>query len=398
LAAGGVPCIGIYWNIPNSATTNSATEDLTPTHKNNSIMNDTIRSLKEHYGANSPAVAEQLNSIGVELQCGGDTCAALKFHQEALGILEWNKCNALLFDFVEKSKEYTIEMALTLRMIGNILREMNNFVGAAEVYKECLDTFLEGLVEGGGALKRKLLECEYKKDNQGILNETDRKTIGRVLCLHPVFQEAVRDISQLFSEMQCVKFVGQNAASSRRRRRMVQHSAMEENLKNAVESLSLSTCNDEMDQQRLHPSMNGASDNEAWMSCFWEKEMGRFSRPRPLSRRSITSDEVCDHYKALSTMIIPAEESLAIALNRFPLPASVAGDDCNLRQRPRLNQRAFSEPLLQVSTGYTERDSEELIGAPHHLIAGKVSPRCVAQPVFLDDSMFKPKSKFEMPL
>jgi len=31
-------------------------------------------------------------------------------------------------------------------------------------YKECLDIFLEGLIDGGGALKRKLLEAEYKKD------------------------------------------------------------------------------------------------------------------------------------------------------------------------------------------------------------------------------------------
>lgn len=348
---------------------------------------DTMRSLKEQYGANSPAVAEQLNSIAVELQqCRGDTQTALKFHQEALGILEWNKCNALLFDFASKSKEYTIEMALTLRRIGNILRETNNFVGAAEVYKECLDTFLEGLVEGGGALKRKLLECEFKKDYQAILDKTDRKTIGRILCLHPVFRSAVRDISQLFNEMQCVKFVGQNAASSRRRRRMVQHSAMEENLKNAVESLSLSTCNDNnsMGHQHKLNHLSGASDNEAWMNCFWEKEMGRFSRPRPLSRRAITSDEACDHYKALSSMIVPAEESLAIALNRFPLPASVVGNDSNLRQR------AFSEPLMmQESSGYAERDSEERTSSSPHLTTERLSPRCVTRPLFHENIMFK---------
>ena len=89
------------------------------------------------------------------------------------------------------------------------------------MYKEYLGRFLEGLVEGGGNLKRKLLECEYKKDGEGyqaILKRIDRKAIGRMLCLHPEFRETVRNIAELSHKMQCVKFVGQNAASSRRRR------------------------------------------------------------------------------------------------------------------------------------------------------------------------------------
>ena len=101
------------------------------TRKNIRTMSDTIRTLKEQYGANSPAVAEQLNSIAIDLQSRGDTRTALKFHQEALTILEWNKCNALMYDFVKKSKGYAIDMARTLCKIGNLLREMNNFVGAA---------------------------------------------------------------------------------------------------------------------------------------------------------------------------------------------------------------------------------------------------------------------------
>eukprot|EP00581_Thalassiosira_minuscula_P021179 CAMPEP_0184441394 /NCGR_PEP_ID=MMETSP0738-20130409/756062_1 /TAXON_ID=385413 /ORGANISM="Thalassiosira miniscula, Strain CCMP1093" /LENGTH=280 /DNA_ID=CAMNT_0026809319 /DNA_START=99 /DNA_END=939 /DNA_ORIENTATION=- len=266
-------------------------------------MTDIIGRLKAQYGSNGPAVAEQLNSIGTELQgrgetrkalklhqealtilewnkCNallydfvdkskgfandmaltlrkignpaqfngtellgrGETRKALKLHQEALTILEWNKCNALLYDFVDKSKELAIDMALTLRKIGNLLREMNDFVGAAEVYKECLDTFLEGLIEGGGSLKRKLLEAEYKKDSQryeAILEQVDRKAIGNTLCRNPDFRVTVREVSQLFVEMQCVKFVGQTAASSRRRRRMSQHSTMEKNLTKAVESLTV---------------------------------------------------------------------------------------------------------------------------------------------------------------
>ena len=97
-------------------------------------MSDTIQKLKEQHGANSSEAAEQLNSMATELQRGGDIRPALRYHQEALTILEWNKSNALLYDFVEKSREYALEMAVTLRSIGNILREMNNFVGAAGTY------------------------------------------------------------------------------------------------------------------------------------------------------------------------------------------------------------------------------------------------------------------------
>lgn len=357
-------------------------------------MTDTIQNLKEQYGANSPAVAEQLNLIGAELYSRGDIRTSLKFHQEALTILEWNKCNALLYDFVKKSKEYTVDMARTLCKIGNLMRETNNFVGAAEVYKECLDMFLEGLVEGGGGLKRKLLECEYKRDSeryQAVLAQVDRKAIGRILCLNPDFRSAVREISQLFLEMQCVKFVGQNAASSRWRRRMVQHKAMEDNLKHAVESLSMASPTPQpssnekkgLHRRQLSRSMSCISNEsgETWEKTFWEKEMGRFSRPRPLSRRSITSDEEDNRYKVLSSMIVPAEESLSVALKRFPLPASVVGDNKCLRQSSSLSS------FHQAEAGYTERDSEERTNPPPpHLTT---SPRSVAQPIYQEDNIFK---------
>ena len=106
-----------------------------------------------------------------------------------------------------------------------------------EVYKECLDLFLEGVVDNGGALKRKLLECEYRKDQidwENTLSTVDRKSIGRILSLQPEFRLAVHEISQLFQEMQVVKFVGQNPASSKRRRRMNQQAAREENLVSKV--------------------------------------------------------------------------------------------------------------------------------------------------------------------
>lgn len=256
-----------------------------------------------------------------------------------------------------------------------------------------------------------MLECEYKKNcdsYQALLNRIDRKTTGRILCLHPEFRAAVRDIQQLFREMHCVKFVGQNAdcASSRRRRRMTHHAAMEENLKNAVESLSMSSTDtsernsfldQDMSQKQLkrHRSLNsvasGTSDTESWMKCFWEKEMGRFSRPRPISRRAITSDEAHEHYKAVSLMMIPAEEMLVIALNRFPLPDSVVGGDNNLRQNSSLEQSCFSLDSLEKAS---PRDSE--VGPPPHLTAGTLSPRCVARTVFQED-MFNPNSRMELP-
>ena len=62
----------------------------------------------------------------------------------------------------------------------------------------------------------------------------DRKSIGRILSLQPEFRLAVHEISQLFQEMQVVKFVGQNPASSKRRRRMEQQAAREENLVSKV--------------------------------------------------------------------------------------------------------------------------------------------------------------------
>ena len=97
-------------------------------------MSDTVQKLKQQYGANSSEAAEQLKSMARDLQRSGDTRTALRYHQEALTILEWNKSNALLYDFVEKSREYALEMAVTLHSIGNVLRETNNFVGAAGTY------------------------------------------------------------------------------------------------------------------------------------------------------------------------------------------------------------------------------------------------------------------------
>ena len=152
----------------------------------------------------------------------------------------------------------------------------------------------------------------------------------------------MRDIGELFNEIQVVKFVGQNAASSRRRRRMAQRSNIEANLKNAVESLSESSNGNEgMEYHQLSKSMPPPSSSatvasgdsgDAWIKCFWEKEVGRFSRPRPISRRAITSEEEYDHYKDLSLIIAPSEECLVNALKRFPLPASLVGTNKQIHE------------------------------------------------------------------
>jgi hypothetical protein len=114
--------------------------------------NHTVPTMMEHchnpanHNINSPDLAKELNANGMEivrrrLQPQGDDDAdnddnsqiafALQLHREALSIFEWNKRNALLYDHVEQSKEYAIEMACTLGIIGDLLRRMNDFVGAA---------------------------------------------------------------------------------------------------------------------------------------------------------------------------------------------------------------------------------------------------------------------------
>ena len=385
-------------------------------------METTIEGSKEQYGHNSPEAAEKINCIADDKTSKGDNRSALKYHQEALKILEWNKCNALLYDLTKKSKEYAVDMAITLRKIGSILRENNNFVVAAgeytyhvsmrihslyhamiiyssyimcqyiiiilcheyfftssslmyhyhlptfsdhlepfaEIYKESLDMFLEGLVENGGVLKRKLLESEYKhkkgsSDNNKVLEGVDRKKIGRVLSLHPTFRLLVKDISQLFGEIQVVKFVGNSAASSKRRRRMQQNKARDENLKHAIESLSMlssptasptstlekakpKSSPKKRDIDSISSSSSISSDDDeydetSWMRGFYEKEAGRFNRPRPpLSRSmSLTEDEQNNHYRSLSQIILPVEEILHVAINRFPLPDCV-GDVKSLQR------------------------------------------------------------------
>ena len=322
--------------------------------------------LKQEYGPSDPKIAEHLNSLGLRHFHGcGDTTSALQCHKEALSILEWNKCNALLFDRVEESKAHAVEMAVTLSDIGNVMREMNDFIGAASAYKECLDFFLEGLVEEGGAIKRQIAEIEnldhdddefddasFIKRLDAELEGVDREEIGATLARHPGFRSAVRGISHLLREMQYVKFVAQNAASSRRRRRMTQNAASIANLKSAIASLNFSlsdssrSLNHEGEAEREDlstlkrplPSSSSVDDgsqpftiqlqrSKSWASTHSTQEEFRrshpLSRPRPVSRRAITSEDDYDRHLTMSFLIVPAEKSLTCALNRFPGVASI---------------------------------------------------------------------------
>jgi hypothetical protein len=272
----------------------------------------------------------------------------------------------------------------------NVLHYSN--ASFAEAYKESLDNFLEGLIDGGAVFKRKLLECEYEASSrsssssslsssdatyQTLLNSVDRTTIGTTLSHHPEFRLVIQNISQLICEMLCIKFVGgQNAASSRRRRRMVQYAAREENLKNAVKSLSSvmttptatttssssalenhikDSCRDGETNRLLRSKSlpTATSDDGIWTRQFWNKSDAErllvSSRPRPLLRRALTSDEEYDQYQALSTMILPVEKSLLAALNRFPLPAGIVEDDITAT-----TATTFSLPSSSSSTTVEE--------------------------------------------
>ena len=126
--------------------------------------------------------------------------------------------------------------------------------------------------------------------------------------------------------------------------------------------------------------------------------MGRFTRPRPLTRRAFTEEVTrndmlwefnpeYDHYKQLSLMLLPAEETLHIAMSRFPLPTSVVGEEdrrhnlwpANLCTSQKKSQVHLSQKLTETifdrshSAGsYTERDSEAQV----HQTA-ELSPRSV---------------------
>ena len=386
----------------------------TPSHE----MLDVLR---HEFGPASPKVAEHLNSLGLRHYHGcGDVLSALQCHQEALSILDWNKCNALLFDRIEESKQYAMGMAITLSDIGNVLREMNDFLGAAAAYKQCLDLFIEGLVEDGGSLKRKLAEIEqgedYKEHEDRVLEGIDREAIGVILSHHPGFRSAVRGISHLLREMQYVKFISQNAASSRRRRRMTQSAAVAANLTSAIASLNFSTSdltsltglgqslsNDEVRDEPPstdvdQPFIVQIQRSRSWASTHSTVEEIRrksyLARPNPIGRRAITSVEDYDRYSSLSLMIIPAEKALTSALSRFPGVTSIlrhstlfpslsvdSSDEESSDLPAEENSKVLPEGKTPAHPVRQKRREDFLPSASKTLVPGKetLSPRSATQ-------------------
>uniref|UniRef100_A0A7S2Q3L9 Uncharacterized protein n=1 Tax=Skeletonema marinoi TaxID=267567 RepID=A0A7S2Q3L9_9STRA len=280
--------------------------------------------------ATDPLVARHLNTLG--LSCHGhDDAEALQYHRDALQILEWNKCNALLFEKMDLSREYALEMAITQSNIGDAMRRGNDFVGAAEAYKECLDLFLEGLIDNGIMLKTKLNEIEQQQGCDGgsyatVIDDVDFDAVGKTLHEHADYARIVAGVNTLLREIQCAKFVS-HSASSRRRRRMSKLRATEENLKKAVESLSMAS--------ETTPMKRISLTKQAKPSLKRSVSMPDYGPTRPsLLRRSVTSiDDNQDKYDGISARIAPAENALVIALKRFPAPKIVSGDPSHSNDR-----------------------------------------------------------------
>lgn len=267
--------------------------------------------------ATDPLLARHYNTLG--LSCHGqDDAEALQYHQDALKILDWNKCNALLFEKHDLYKDYALEMAVTLSNIGDVMRRVNDFIGAAKAYKECLDLFLEGLIDNGINLKTRLNEIEqqpgYEVGSYGAsMDDVDFIAVGKTLHEHSEYARIVDGVNTLLREIQCAKFVS-HSASSRRRRRMSEIRKTEANLKKAVESLSMGSETTPILKSQAKPSLKRS------MSVSAAVEL---KRPG-IIRRSVTSiDDDKDKYVGISSWIAPAEKALVIALKRFPAPKTV---------------------------------------------------------------------------
>lgn len=113
---------------------------------------------------------------------------------------------------------------------------------------------------------------------------------------------------------------GENAASSRGRRRMDQRAMRTENLRNAAASL-LRNDDEERIAEDILINTLPRSRSKTWDSPHHPLSS---SRPRPIHRRALTSDEERDRYTALAMEIAPAEALLVAALERFSVPKSDA--------------------------------------------------------------------------
>jgi hypothetical protein len=286
------------------------------------MTNEQLTKKRQHRGKN-PLVARQLNALG--LSCDDDA-EALQYHRDALSILDWNKCRALLFENHMLVQEYAMDMAITLSYMGDAMRRVNDFVGAAESYKECLDLFLEGLIDNGVILKMKLNEIEQQgldgNDRLAIDDDLDYVAVGKTLHDHPEYVRSVAGINTLLREIQYAKFVS-HSASSRRRRRMSKHRAMEANLKKAVESLSMDSETTLIEKI----SMTQPAKLSLKRSVSIPDTEPKKTRP------PATSLDDHDKYDDISTRIKPAETALVNALKRFPAPKNVPAEPSSSNDR-----------------------------------------------------------------
>ena len=293
--------------------------------------------------ATDPLVARHLNSLA-ESSLNSE---ALQYRRDALSILDWNRCNDLLFDNHSSSREYALEMAITLRGIGDTMRRMNDFVGSAEAYKECLDLFLEGLIDNGISLKTRLNELELQPDYDGnngaVLDadtDVDCAAVGKALHENPEYASSVAGISNLLREIQYAKFVS-HSASSRRRRRMNQRRAVDKNMKRALESLSMSTEEKHpikdinVLEQVTKPSLKRATSMP-------DTELS--SKPS-LIRRAVTSTDDFNRYDDISILLEPVEKALIVALKRFPAPTSVENAESAKEAKPTSDKDSQKLPL-----------------------------------------------------
>lgn len=314
---------------------------------------------KQHHSGKDPLIAHHLNALAKSSVSCHDYADALKHHRDALSILDWNRCNALLFDDNRLSREYALDMALTLNNIGDVMRRKNDFVGSAKSYKECLDLFLESLIDSGIKLKMLLNELEqqqgYDGNNGAVLDDVDCVEVGNALYGHSEYVRCVAGIKKLLREIQFAKFVS-HSASSRRRRRINNHRAVENNLKKAVESLSMSSGEDLSMLKEAKPSLQRLITPETEPNI------------PSLSHRAVTSvDDDQNRYDGISTLIAPVEKALVIALKRFPAPKTVAAEQ----------SRVDDQDSVQGSAQQDETLSKLLLTNVSLLEKGTKSPRSV---------------------
>ena len=193
-----------------------------------------------------------------------------------------------------------------------------------ETYTQCLDAFL-------AVFHQPILESELESNNNtndgrpiaAAPSDVDLTAISNILYHRSDFRDAVKSAQRLLSEIRCVRFVGgENAASSRGRRRMDQRAMRTENLRNAAASL-LRNDDEERIAEDILINTLPRSRSKTWEGTTTTATLST-SRPRPIHRRALTSDEERDRYTALAMEIAPAEALLVAALERFSVPKSDA--------------------------------------------------------------------------